>query len=79
MLLLTEKVNLSLYREPSLRVNHTPLPLGSTGSGRKMSGRPGDMMDRLMIFTSGSSVSAAVKNKRRGFNLQVDFFSLHTC
>jgi hypothetical protein len=60
MLLLTEKVNLSRYGEPSLRVNHTPLPLGSTGSGSTMSGRPGDRMDRLIIFTSGSSVSANI-------------------
>ena len=71
MLLLTEKVNLSLYREPSLRVNHTPLALGSTGSGRKISGRLGDRMDRLMILTSGSRVSAAIK--RDGFKSEINF------
>lgn len=70
MLLLTEKVNLSRYGEPSLRVNHTPLALGSTGSGRKMSGRPGDRMDRLIIFTSGSSVSAECRHYRM-FKIQI--------
>jgi hypothetical protein len=50
-------------------VNHTPLALGSAGSGRKMSGRPGDRIDRLMIFTSGSSVSASVQDPR--FEIQI--------
>ena len=60
MLLLTEKVNLSLYVLPSLRVNHGSLELlGSTGSGRRTSGHPGDRMHRLVILTSGSSDSAA--------------------
>ena len=75
MLPATAKVNLSLYALPSLSVNQGSLLLGSggSGSGSTMSGRPGDRMDRPVIFTSGSSVSAVWLVPNHEVNLEREF------
>lgn len=64
MLFLTWKENLKLYGLPSFKVNHKPLGFPSSGIGRTISGLFGERIERLRIFTSGSSVSMINENHK---------------
>lgn len=59
MLLVTRKVNMRVYLEPSLRVNHGPFEVGFPFSGivNTMSSLSGDLIVKVSIFTAGSGVS----------------------
>lgn len=67
MLLLTWKENFKQYLLPSFNVNHKPLGFPSSGIGTTMSDLPGETIDRLRIFTSGSRVSATEETYNKNF------------
>jgi hypothetical protein len=67
MLLLTWNENFKLWGLPSFNANHKPLGFPFSGIESTMSGLPGERIERLRNFTSGSSVSAIMKRKTRLF------------
>lgn len=77
MLLLAWKENFKLYLLPSFNVNHKPLGFPSSGIGRTMSDLPGETIDRLRIFTSGSRVSAIEDTYNKNFTARRGEKKLH--